>query len=945
MLLSDFPDPFSLYLVPRERLSAFQKNRQASAMRTVCFKVDEATLSEEDRLKLDALHNAYGAQVDRFLRLLGMCDYRRYAIGDRYRDLRDQIVADQGQAIEAALKTHAYSKRSKKVRARMSELAGNAAVLPATIAPKIDPILTGGLQARHWKLGLQQASGTLFRWWRLLQSEALAAIRRKKSYAGYTMEECRYIVGLLSDATDRFFDMMDGRVPLPVKLDDVDKIRNARGLCIQMVRAVHDAMGHMPRRGENRSVWFDESCYTSTYIEAEDRTLIELMSPVPGKHISLKINGRVPIRDFCLRRGRKERVRCSRSAKPTIQTVRTEVGLEIHVTIPLKSKEVKLDQSLRSLASFEAVRASGRLSNTLMSNWFESDRYESTYDMAANETTVRFFENPKHKGLSLTFAGELPFKDRKITKKGRLQVLKSKHKPLVRLKRSAGRTTLDVLGNPVAPAWVQPPSESTFVRLHRCPVKTMTGTCGSEAGRMPSRWIGAGACTVTYDEAKDETIVAVNRPREGMAFTATLAGHAPLREMVRPRTGKTHALARPKKPSFHVVFPSKNTVALELILNVETKPVAEEEDFEKLARAGVESYEGVYPEKVQTSIWYLPQHYCATHDVVRGMTEIRITPPDGGRAFAIDIAGHDHLAQYRRLEDGTVEEKACRCKPAIQLAFVGRDQETGVRLLEVRMQGRIRPKDVADGDASLSDPDLVRAMAFDLGYTEVAYDALGNRFGEKLGGILSRFADFLLKADRARNRFRAMTMPPRAQPDKPAPAFDKAKARRIRRCNLGEATYNRRLHAFREEFKKEVNRALNEMFDLHAGAVFIIEAFALVFRYAGISKYWRRRLSAWVRGLLAERLEFKAAERRVRLIYVPAAYSSQSCPVCGHTDRKNRKGNVFRCRKCGTEAHADAKAAQVLLLRVHDKRFHRYSTMSDIKQHHREDHQAYLARQ
>lgn len=83
----------------------------------------------------------------------------------------------------------------------------------------------------------------------------------------------------------------------------------------------------------------------------------------------------------------------------------------------------------------------------------------------------------------------------------------------------------------------------------------------------------------------------------------------------------------------------------------------------------------------------------------------------------------------------------------------------------------------------------------------------------------------------------------------------------------------------------------------------------------------------------------------MRLVYVPAAYSSQSCPVCGYTDRKNRKGNVFRCRKCGTEAHADAKAAQVLLMRVHDKRFHRYSTMSDIKQHHREDHQAYLARQ
>lgn len=61
-----------------------------------------------------------------------------------------------------------------------------------------------------------------------------------------------------------------------------------------------------------------------------------------------------------------------------------------------------------------------------------------------------------------------------------------------------------------------------------------------------------------------------------------------------------------------------------------------------------------------------------------------------------------------------------------------------------------------------------------------------------------------------------------------------------------------------------------------------------------------------------------------------------------YIEGQNSMGSL---RKCGTEAHADAKAAQVLLMRVHDKRFHRYSTMSDIKQHHREDHQAYLARQ
>ena len=50
-----------------------------------------------------------------------------------------------------------------------------------------------------------------------------------------------------------------------------------------------------------------------------------------------------------------------------------------------------------------------------------------------------------------------------------------------------------------------------------------------------------------------------------------------------------------------------------------------------------------------------------------------------------------------------------------------------------------------------------------------------------------------------------------------------------------------------------------------------------------------------------------------RFLVVPAAYSSQTCAVCGHIDPKNRDTQAaFRCLDCGHTAHADFNAACVL---------------------------------
>ncbi len=64
-------------------------------------------------------------------------------------------------------------------------------------------------------------------------------------------------------------------------------------------------------------------------------------------------------------------------------------------------------------------------------------------------------------------------------------------------------------------------------------------------------------------------------------------------------------------------------------------------------------------------------------------------------------------------------------------------------------------------------------------------------------------------------------------------------------------------------------------------------------------------------------LAYKLADRGGRLIEVPAAYTSQTCPVCGGIDAANRQNQAsFVCVRCGHTANADTNAAINILRRA-----------------------------
>ncbi|MFL5699560.1 MAG: RNA-guided endonuclease InsQ/TnpB family protein, partial [Ktedonobacteraceae bacterium] len=78
------------------------------------------------------------------------------------------------------------------------------------------------------------------------------------------------------------------------------------------------------------------------------------------------------------------------------------------------------------------------------------------------------------------------------------------------------------------------------------------------------------------------------------------------------------------------------------------------------------------------------------------------------------------------------------------------------------------------------------------------------------------------------------------------------------------------------------------------------------------------RLSKWAFAELQAMIAYKAAKQGSMAIKLDAHYTSQACPMCGHTSPANRpnKGLLFVCQKCHYSLHADLIGARNVALRT-----------------------------
>ena len=72
----------------------------------------------------------------------------------------------------------------------------------------------------------------------------------------------------------------------------------------------------------------------------------------------------------------------------------------------------------------------------------------------------------------------------------------------------------------------------------------------------------------------------------------------------------------------------------------------------------------------------------------------------------------------------------------------------------------------------------------------------------------------------------------------------------------------------------------------------------------------RRELNSWAFFDLQQKVEYKALLNGVASVSVSPAYTSQTCSLCGHCEKANRRSqSEFVCRACGAQLHADRNAA------------------------------------
>jgi len=125
----------------------------------------------------------------------------------------------------------------------------------------------------------------------------------------------------------------------------------------------------------------------------------------------------------------------------------------------------------------------------------------------------------------------------------------------------------------------------------------------------------------------------------------------------------------------------------------------------------------------------------------------------------------------------------------------------------------------------------------------------------------------------------------------------------------------RRENRFRRDVNHRVSKRLVE--SLPPGSTLAMEELTNIRKRVKARRKARRELHNWPFAQFQQYVEYKAAARGVRVVYVDARYSSQGCSRCGHVARSNRRSQSwFACRQCGYQLNADLNAARNLARRA-----------------------------
>jgi len=251
--------------------------------------------NETDRAALDRMCSSYGFVASKFLFAFQTRELRR-EVKD-FRAFRNRLVT-------------ALSRKSVEFNQKLAGLRANGKTAEATLLTLLRELKeTSGphLQARHLKLALEETSKMALTHWKSVIAEA------KKELADtlkrFHDQDRHYAYWLLCGINRQFFELLDGKVPLPNPDESFDRnyclsydrplssktLRSIAGIVRRTVNRIRRESVCYPRtKTFHNRIDFDSSCYTVR--STEEAQFLELMSLEPGKRICLRLKGKSKIR-------------------------------------------------------------------------------------------------------------------------------------------------------------------------------------------------------------------------------------------------------------------------------------------------------------------------------------------------------------------------------------------------------------------------------------------------------------------------------------------------------------------------------------------------------------------------------------------------------------------------------------------------------------------------
>ena len=296
-------------------------------------------------------------------------------------------------------------------------------------------------------------------------------------------------------------------------------------------------------------------------------------------------------------------------------------------------------------------------------------------------------------------------------------------------------------------------------------------------------------------------------------------------------------------------------------------------------------------------------------------------------------AGQSHVTNQIVADAGSYTTKVWHDRAWVYLQGLERGQRIAIPLkgthlpsgtlrILLRDHGQVEVHYAVDEEQVCSTrPCGETTVGVDKGYTEAYTDSDGERHGEGLGDLLSAESDRRKVKGTRRNHLRDTEQKHRAK-------GNHRKADNIRKNNLGNRKWDRRRTLHHKQVRDHLCQAAHTVVD-KAGTIACEDLSASMKSSRYRHRDTNRRLSGWVKGVMADTFTSISRRRGSAPALVNPAYTSQIDSRTGLL-QGTRQWDRFYCLD-GAVLDADVNAACNILARLYDEEITLYMSYREVK--------------